>query len=733
MTYALPLSTSAGGHQISVLYTAESTWGAPGSPDADQENPLFYRPSTDNKWFNISVPTEVRLSSLGGDIDREDLLLVNGSLVDVVGLPLDNRTVEVWLGSDFLTNVTTDSNGAFTVAYPVPADAPLGANMLVFEYRGETFFLPSNISGTWYVYSKIGVTISAQSQAAIGDSVTISGFVGDNQMMPIEGLYVDITVDGILVGQALTDADGNYLLDWIIDSTFNYGDNMILANVPPQSWYRGGSANTSISLLHRTGLTIEFSDSASATRGSFWTVQGQLYDDDASGDAGIDGETITVFFDGVEVDVVLTTNGGYWTATIPAPMAESRGAHLISVEFSGDSFYLGSLNNVTAILWADVIIEIDAISNTATRSSATDPIVMSGRIREVGGQNEIIANAELVLGEGLNCAGDDEIRCIAISSILWNNDVFSISATAPSWMDGGANYIALEYAGNSSQYLNGAGNDTLQVTILLDVTFIVKLEEIVIGDADRQNVRGTITATADDTQKPVQGIDIWVELEIPNGTDRIEERTTDENGIVIISFDADPPYADVDRWGEVRVSLRTDDPMLSNISMVRLESAYSSMNIEYNMGEEDDSGFPWYLVFIALLMAVGSAAYLMRKRKLEALKELGDVFAYTAELLAAGDEIREVIFSCYESLCRVLQSHGFLRQEFETVREFEVAIRKAIPIREDALLALDQVFEVARYSRLQMGEAHKTQAQQALEACRSEVDRISALQEIPAR
>ena len=733
MTYTLPLSTSAGGHQISVLYTAESTWGAPGSPDADQENPLFYRPGADQIWFNVSVPTEVRLSSLGGDIDREELLLVNGSLVDVVGLPLDNRTVEVWLGNSFLTNITTDSNGAFTVVYPVPADAPLGANMLIFEYRGETFFLPSNISGTWYVYSKIGVTISVQPQAAIGDLVIISGFIGDNQMMPIEGLYVDLTVDGILVGQALTDADGNYSLDWIIDSTFNYGDNMILANVLPQSWYRGSSANTTISLLHRTGLTIEFSDSASTTRGSFWTVQGQLYDDDASGDAGIDGETIAVFFDGEEVDVVLTTNGGYWTATIPALMDESRGVHTISVEFSGDSIYLGSLNNVTAVLWADVIIEIDAISDTATRSSVTDPIVMGGRIREVGGQNEIIANAELVLGEGLNCAGDEEIRCIEISSILWNNDVFSISATAPSWMDGGANYIALEYSGNASQYLNGAGNDTLQVTILLDVTFVFTLEEIVFGDADKHNVRGTVTATADDTQKPVQGIDIWVELEIPNGTDRIEEKTTDESGMVIISFDADPPYADVGRWGEVRVSLSSNDPMLSNISKVRLESDYSSVKMGYDMGEEADGGFPWHLIIIALLIGVGTAVYLMRKRKLEALKEIGDVFSYTAELLAAGDEIREAIFSCYEGLCRILQNHDFLRQDFETVREFEVAIRKAIPIREDALVALDQVFEVARYSRMEMGETHKAQAQQALEACLAEVERISSLQVIPAR
>ena len=43
-----------------------------------------------------------------------------------------------------------------------------------------------------------------------------------------------------------------------------------------------------------------------------------------------------------------------------------------------------------------------------------------------------------------------------------------------------------------------------------------------------------------------------------------------------------------------------------------------------------------------------------------------------------------------------------------------MAIRKALPINEDALVALDSVFEEARYSRHEMSEAHKNQAQEAL-------------------
>jgi hypothetical protein len=100
-------------------------------------------------------------------------------------------------------------------------------------------------------------------------------------------------------------------------------------------------------------------------------------------------------------------------------------------------------------------------------------------------------------------------------------------------------------------------------------------------------------------------------------------------------------------------------------------------------------------------------------------------------LLAAGDSIREAIFTCYQNLCASFQEHGFLRRDFETVREFEMAIRQAMPqISEEALLALDNMFEQARYSRDEMGQQHQVAAQHALERMAQE---ISTLAGIPSR
>ena len=73
---------------------------------------------------------------------------------------------------------------------------------------------------------------------------------------------------------------------------------------------------------------------------------------------------------------------------------------------------------------------------------------------------------------------------------------------------------------------------------------------------------------------------------------------------------------------------------------------------------------------------------------------------------------------------------GFLRRDFETVREFEIAIRSALPISEQSLVSLDRIFEEARYSSHVLGEGHRQNAQIALNAVLQEIDQ---LQDIPVR
>ena len=81
-------------------------------------------------------------------------------------------------------------------------------------------------------------------------------------------------------------------------------------------------------------------------------------------------------------------------------------------------------------------------------------------------------------------------------------------------------------------------------------------------------------------------------------------------------------------------------------------------------------------------------------------------------------------------MCSVLMRRGFLRRNFETVREFEYAIREALPISEASLVPLDRIFEEARYSSHVLGDTHRDNAQLALSSVMQEIE---AIQDIPTR
>ncbi len=178
-----------------------------------------------------------------------------------------------------------------------------------------------------------------------------------------------------------------------------------------------------------------------------------------------------------------------------------------------------------------------------------------------------------------------------------------------------------------------------------------------------------------------------------------------------------------------------NDPRLSDQSIQAFESLRSQGFAPSYTYAEEQAQTPWWsyvmVLLLAALIAGGVVLYRRKKAADDLLKDAADVFAYTAELLAAGDAIREAIFNCYQDLCSLLQQRGFLRRDFETVREFEFAIRQALQgVSEEALTALDNTFEMARYSREEMGAQHQEVAVQALTRMSAE---ISQIQSIPQR
>jgi hypothetical protein len=200
---------------------------------------------------------------------------------------------------------------------------------------------------------------------------------------------------------------------------------------------------------------------------------------------------------------------------------------------------------------------------------------------------------------------------------------------------------------------------------------------------------------------------------------------TNGDGIATFEFNHDPPYGVTSEFGQVTLDIVITDPRLSDETIAEYASVrQAGFAPAYELEAEASEVSPWtyvVLVFLSAAIALGTVMY-RRRQQNDLMNEMAEVFEYTAELLAAGDSIRESIFNCYQNLCSTLQTRGLLRRDFETVREFEVAIRQATPgISDDALESLDNMFEMARYSREELGPSHQQSAQGALDKMITEI------------
>ena len=249
---------------------------------------------------------------------------------------------------------------------------------------------------------------------------------------------------------------------------------------------------------------------------------------------------------------------------------------------------------------------------------------------------------------------------------------------------------------------------------------------------EREEISGSLTITANDTGAGVPGIAVTFTLTNSSNGEVTSPLTitTDSDGIASFEFNSDPPYGDQDTYGELSLDVQIKDPIISTTSKEKFEllRTESSFDPSYKSIDEASGQSLWIYLVVLLISALIAGGVVVYRRRIadELLNEAAEVFAYTAELLAAGDSIRETIFNCYQNLCTVLQQNGFLRRDFETVREFEVAIRQAMPeISDDALSAIDNMFEMARYSREELGPQHQAAAQQALERMSQEIAMIA--------
>jgi transglutaminase-like putative cysteine protease len=741
LSYVLPQGTDPGLHQVSVQFKGGRDWVDPIGV-GDPANPEYYLPTQTDVDFNVSMPSKIILTSGSGDVDRETTITISGVLLSQVDDAIGGATIEVWLDGAFLTNVTTDANGSFTALHPVPADQRLGATDMEVRFTGTVLYLPSNASGYWNVYAPILVTVDLDDVIAVADQVEITGQVVDNQLQGLADHTVFLEVDGVNIGEVTTSSDGRFTYTWLVPDIFVFGDHVLIATADSQGWYRAGSGNASFYLSHRSAISISFDGDDEVTRGDLWRISGRLYDVDDAAQAGLPGRDVQVYLDGELVTVATTLEDGSWLATVPVELDLARGEHDLEVRFEGELAHRPTDASTVGTVWSDVVVTIDAVSDrTAVRSDALRTLILTGSVTEVGGEGEVFEDLDLTLSNGTGCTSASATpTCYTLERVQWNDGNFSMTLRVPSWNPLGVQPFHVGSNTNSSRNLN-SGTAVTFALIKVDATIQVRIDNIV--EDDKEDFGGSILVTADDTGEGIPDVGFSLYLEYANGSRVVQDGSTQQllkrvvvtgsDGSTDYDFNHDPPYGDASEFGELTLLVLLDagGERLTDASLATFQAeAAEGFGPDYAYSDEASS-VTRTLVGALVLLVVGllSGLVLYRRRQQATLmEEAAEVFAYTAELLAAGDSVREAIFQCYTDLCVVLQKREFLRRDFETVREFEAAIRQAMPaVSEEALVALDNVFEQARYGRDEMSEGHAQAAKVAMERMSTEVTSIQKI------
>ena len=582
------------------------------------------------------------------------------------------------------------------------------------------------------MYGPVEISVVQPQAVAVGDPLLLSGTVRDN--LPggwLANHSLQIFVDGILVGLTSSDENGEWSYLWTVSDFLEVGNHTLTIRAPEQGYHRVGSTESVLIIAYHTGMTLQV-DSPVVTRGGSWNFTGRLFDEDSSGRPGLEGRELTVRIDGEVAGTVTTSIDGTFSYTHDLGYAIARGPHNIAFAFLGETYYLPVQYNVTVYVRADIEIEVFSNNLDIIRGDPFAKIRLQGRILEIGGESNVMSNMTISLH------WDDLI--LPLSGNPWDDDGtehFGLATNAIHSMPPGPLTLTVRVEPDGSSYLNGATVE-VEVEILISVAYRFNPESLFVAE-DQRLLSGSINVTALDTGQVVP--DFPISAYLVNGSCVNKDSPhfavvglTDQNGLFTYQFESFtglPSFHNQTFWGGLRVCFATDSEFVDPINKTWPPMFRDGLDVEYEQQSGKAFGFSTILLaaLLTLALLIG-AAMLMRRRKQAAIDELAGVFSYTAELLAAGDEVREAIFNCYESLCQILMRRGFLRRDFETVREFELAIRNALPISEQALIALDRIFEEARYSSHVLGEPHRQNAQMALSTVLQEIDE---LQEVPER
>jgi transglutaminase-like putative cysteine protease len=350
------------------------------------------------------------------EVNRTMVVRFNGTLADTIngrGLsPYETgfTDVNIILSSTIVAQVSTDSQGRYSIDYPIPiSQAPLGLTS-----AQSSFVLPSIIDPVLSLIQNVNITATSQlSVQAVPNSIRlnsptlIQGQLRYENGTGIPGQTIQLLWNGTLIGSNTTDGTGYFILNY---TPTVVGQVTLEAQFPGNgTYYVYGCSATALARVHEEGSIIVFvsdDDGDDVTqRGATVTYSGWV--EDQTGNP-VSGVTVRIYLNLTQVVQTTTLLDGTFSVNhvlgLPLPVG--------TMEVTGDIIH-GTLQVVSTFDYF-VINSTTQIQNLSFDVSQ----VMLGESVTLTGQ--------LIDDQGLGLAGQSvDLTIVYLSTSLPAGTVIS--------------------------------------------------------------------------------------------------------------------------------------------------------------------------------------------------------------------------------------------------------------------------------------------------------------------
>ncbi|MFA5771334.1 MAG: DUF4129 domain-containing protein [Thermoplasmata archaeon] len=627
----------------------------------------YYVGTSSATVFTVKAYTKFLLGEASGFSDvlvRGRTTYVSGKLYDIgnPSEPLPNKSVFIKIGDGADQEGKTNVRGEFSVFCNIEKGQQLGRVNVTVTYYGEYLYIGNTSVFPFFIISEAVIKLDALDKVIKGEDVTVSGKIEDDSGEPI-----------------------------------SYG----LINL---YWMQNGKQQ-----LNRELDTdgIKYLPLSANADGSF-TLRFEAYE--LGGEVISGGEAnITAEFVGIYVYTYKDNRTNETTYTYDA-LTDSNKTLIEKKNYTFEDRksglyvpYTQGSKTINCTVFTNTIFEITNCPTEVVRDLGAVSFNVDGRLLEYYGSKHKTTPITPVKSQIVKGFFWDIYR----TNLTNQNGSFSISLLSIiSESALGNTTLSIAYNGSSTDYL-------LPTTISRNITVKSKTKLTLIGlptgIIKGEEFGGTALLT-DDKLAPLNNKTVTIVFE-ENDT-IIGNTNNNGNFIFKKKFIRDPKQ---DEKIVIRVLFDEGDAPL-------YVSTNTSIAIPYGVQSIRPPEIAPYIIGTCIGIII-ILFYVSHWRKKHQLQEMQRIIKRITKQLIAGNEYIATIFKAYRKFETLLKRHGQLRQEWETFREFEKALKQTIPINAEELGRLLTILEEARYSEHEIGEDQRNATIDCLQRIEADISR----------